>query len=73
MGDVEPKRPISRVLFIVYIFQMMGLMLTLAGALLGVDVERVVLPSGPPLVESVSAAGHLRACSRAAPAPRAAC
>lgn len=32
MGDVEPKRPLSRLLFIGYLFSAMGLMLTLAGA-----------------------------------------
>lgn len=31
MGDVEPRRPLSRLLFIAYIFGTMGLMLTLAG------------------------------------------
>ena len=31
MGDVEPKRPISRLVFIVYVWTTMGVMLTLLG------------------------------------------
>ena len=31
MGDVEPRRPASRLLFILYVFAVMGVMLTLAG------------------------------------------
>lgn len=31
MGDVEPKRPLSRLLFVGYVFSAMGLMLTLTG------------------------------------------
>jgi hypothetical protein len=32
MGDVEPLRPITRLLFCAYVFASMGLMLTLCGA-----------------------------------------